>query len=224
MREQVYQAIRRIDALQKREKAMLLIIAIAAVWFITDTVIVRPISLALPEKIQKRDELRSEMESYRSVLINLEEERKKKGDPAAAARAQIALAQQEIQDIQTQMDQLTSSGILKPTDMPNALQQVLLANRGLQLESLKNLPPRALMEAQADAAPSSGPVAQIYRHSVELVFTGSYLDTLRYIQALEALPWRLFWDELDIHTEDYPKARVRMVISTLGLDAALLGV
>ena len=57
-----------------------------------------------------------------------------------------------------------------------------------------------------------------------LVFTGSYLDTLRYIQALEALPWRLFWDELDIHTEDYPKARVRMVISTLGLDAALLGV
>src|SRR5258705_398727 len=52
----------------------------------------------------------------------------------------------------------------------------------------------------------SGP----YVHSLELIVEGNYLDVLRYLQTVEGLPWRFYWQVLELKTTEYPTNRVRI--------------
>ena len=43
-------------------------------------------------------------------------------------------------------------------------------------------------------------------------------------QALEALPWRFFWDSVSYEVEDYPRSLVRLRLHTLSLSEDWIGV
>ena len=60
-------------------------------------------------------------------------------------------------------------------------------------------------------------VSDIGRYELRLELEGSYLGTLRYLRALEALPWKFFWESVDYEVIEYPLARVTLQIYTLGL-------
>ena len=64
----------------------------------------------------------------------------------------------------------------------------------------------------------------VYRHGVEIVFRGSYLATLDYLQSLQSLPWDFYWDGVQLQVEDYPKAQVRITVYTLSLKRGWIGV
>jgi len=75
----------------------------------------------------------------------------------------------------------------------------------------------------APAAPGSGPAAAkprelLYRHGVEIVLQGSYLDMVNYMDALEALPAQLFWGKAELAAGQYPNARLKLTLYTLSLD------
>ncbi|WP_317205620.1 type II secretion system protein GspM [Janthinobacterium sp.] len=74
----------------------------------------------------------------------------------------------------------------------------------------------------APAAPAA-PVAVkpnqlLYRHGVEVVLQGSYLDMVAYMEALEAMPTQLFWGKANLNSENYPTARLTLTLYTLSLD------
>ena len=50
------------------------------------------------------------------------------------------------------------------------------------------------------------------------------MATLRYLQALEALPWRFFWDSVDYQVIAYPQSTVRLKLHTLSLSEDWIGV
>lgn len=58
----------------------------------------------------------------------------------------------------------------------------------------------------------------LYRHGVQLVLQGSYLDMVNYMEALEHMPSQLFWGKATLEAEDYPKARLTLTLYTLSLD------
>jgi len=64
----------------------------------------------------------------------------------------------------------------------------------------------------------------MYKHGLRIQLSGQYPDILRYLGALEALPWKVFWGEVQLQTEKYPVSRVTLVIYTLSLDEAWIGV
>ena len=83
-----------------------------------------------------------------------------------------------------------------------------------------------LYEVNAVSKPFSDPVqdeadqpatAGIGRYELRLELQGSYLGTLRYLRALEALPWKFFWEEVNFEVMEHPKGRVTLDIYTLGL-------
>ena len=41
--------------------------------------------------------------------------------------------------------------------------------------------------------------------------------------AVEALPWRLYWQAVDIEVLDYPRNRIRIEVSTLSLNEEWIG-
>ena len=60
--------------------------------------------------------------------------------------------------------------------------------------------------------------AKVYRHGVIFTLSGRYIEIVRYMQALENMPWRIFWEASSLNTEEYPSSTVSFKIYTLSLD------
>jgi len=82
-----------------------------------------------------------------------------------------------------------------------------------------NIAAAAAAPAGAPAAPAPKPRELLYRHGVEIVLQGSYLDMVNYMDALEALPVQLFWGKARLDAQQYPNSRLTLTLYTLSLDS-----
>jgi MSHA biogenesis protein MshJ len=84
--------------------------------------------------------------------------------------------------------------------------------------------PAAAAPQSLIAAPGAPVVAPpkppelLFRHGVEITLSGSYLDMIAYMEALEALPTQLFWGKADFEVSQYPNARLTLTLYTLSMD------
>jgi MSHA biogenesis protein MshJ len=70
----------------------------------------------------------------------------------------------------------------------------------------------------APAVPAPKAREMLYRHGVEMVLQGSYLDMVAYMESLERLPVQLFWGKAQLEAGSYPVARLTLTLYTLSLD------
>jgi MSHA biogenesis protein MshJ len=77
---------------------------------------------------------------------------------------------------------------------------------------------KAAAPAPAGARPAAKAPELLYRHGVEITLQGGYSDMLDYMAALESMPSQLFWAKAKLEAEDYPRARLTLVLYTLSLD------
>lgn len=177
--------------------------------------------------------LRQQLESTRQELVAAghelaaeragfeEMQRLLQNDPHAQRRAQLERTRQELQRLDTVLAERALK-IVSPTQMVQALRDVLERQRGLRLQSLENLPVEPAFRL-TDGTPATTDVPSVYRHRVRMELHGDYLAVLRYLDALEQLPWRFQWDSFAIETDAYPVARVVMYLSTLSLGESWIG-
>jgi MSHA biogenesis protein MshJ len=97
-------------------------------------------------------------------------------------------------------------------------------------------PPAAAGSAKAgakgaDTAPPSVtagtpnlPAESIFKHGVEMVVEGQYLEILKYLAELESLPSQLFWGKAELKVEEYPNATLTLTLFTLSLDKRWMGI
>lgn len=61
---------------------------------------------------------------------------------------------------------------------------------------------------------------EVFRHSIRVTLQGKYVDIVRYLRAVEALPWRVMWDAMALESSEYPLSTVTVEFHTLSTDAA----
>ena len=143
--------------------------------------------------------------------------------------------QEKIKDLQQQTAKLRTDlmgmqkNLVAPEKMSKMLEDILKRNGRLRLISLKNLPMVNLNKEDAKeaevasgklgGAPNSG---SIYRHGVEIVVQGYYMDMMSYLVALEALPWELYWGKTKFQVDTYPTGTMTLTVYTLSLDRSWL--
>jgi MSHA biogenesis protein MshJ len=144
-------------------------------------------------------------------------------DQLKALRERVATGDEEVR--------VFTSDLVDPTEMRLVLEELLRRQSGLRLVNATNLPAKPLVEEVADPArPSTDPVVknsdapQLYRHTLVLTLQGSYLDCLEYLQAVERLPWHLYWGRLEFKTDEYPRNDIVLELRTLSLDKEWIGV
>ncbi len=120
---------------------------------------------------------------------------------------------------------LYTSDLVAPDQMRFVLEDLLRRHDGLKLVSATNLDARPLIEPNDDSTASedSGEPL-VFRHGVTLEFEGSYLETLAYLDAVESLPWQLFWSRVALETIEYPWLHILLEVQTLSLDEEWIGV
>jgi len=99
---------------------------------------------------------------------------------------------------------------------PQPAPAALPSQGAAMLQSVVNPPAPAATPSPAAAPPK--PRELLYRHGVEIVLQGSYLDMVSYMDALEALPAQLFWGKAELAASQYPNARLKLTLYTLSLD------
>lgn len=231
----------RLDAMTLRERAMVFVAVVAAILFLIYMVSVEPLL-----NRQKALNLQIKTQQNQIAGIDMEIAAKAQGfvvDPDLGTRERLKAVRQEIDTTSAGL-MAVQKGLVAPDKIAPLLGHLLRGNGKLKLVSMKTLPVTGLNEAaqsKAEAAPVA-PAAQgtsaapatpaaggkpaapvkprelLYRHGVEIVLQGSYLDMVSYMDALEALPVQLFWGKAQLDAQQYPNSRLTLTLYTLSLD------
>ena len=110
--------------------------------------------------------------------------------------------------------------LIDPEDMFQLMRRLIYNESKLSLQSLKRREVKPAIVLSEDQQDDAG----IYRHVLEVKFSGKFVDILSYMQSLEDADWKLIWDEIELVSNDYPKVTVKLVISTLSTRKEWVGV
>lgn len=201
----------RFNALSAREKLMTTGTAVLILWAVWDNLLYQPLTIQAASLKAEIAALESNLASQRQLADQLKHlDRSNPG-------------QERLNQLQASVDRLKQrlgAGEKKfvPAQlMAAALRDMLQQYGNLQLVKLETLP--AAPFGNDDQQP-----AWVYRHTLELTVQGDFFSTLDYLQALEALPWRVHWDSIEYKVEHYPLAETRIQVYTLSFEKDWLGV
>lgn len=210
---QIAQLVSTIDALSVRERIMILItvlVLIATVWQI---LLMEPLTR---QANARRTELAALEERIDVANRGLEEQILQIAGGSDSQRTRIASLQDRINEINAILGDHAAE-LIDPSEMAQVLEGVLKEQSRLSLVQISNTAPEFLAASDAEDA------VTFYRHGLEIEVEGSYMACLEYLSAIEALPWRLYWQVLELDVIDYPRNRIRIEVSTLSLDEEWIG-
>ena len=203
----------KIDALSIRERALL--IATAAVLIIAawQVLLMDPIAQRAQ---QSEAELNGLKDRISAAHQNVQEQILQIAGESGSERKRIASLQRRIDEINVTLGNYAAE-LVDPAEMAQVLEGILREQSQLTLVQIRNTSPE-LLTSDDELNPTT-----FYRHGLEIEVEGSYAACLAYLKQVEALPWRLYWQLLEIDVIDYPKNRIRLEVSTLSLDEEWIG-
>lgn len=216
----------RIDAMSLRERALVFIALLAVLYLLAAHLVLGPL-LAQREALQralkgKEQEIASIQRQIQALVVQDDL------DPTSPERRRLAELEARRKALDEQLAR-TTSGLVSPREMARLVEQVLARNRGLQVLRLESLPPTPLHESDAGrpaaAAAGAGTASEagIYKHGMRIELKGRYFDIVAYLRALEQLPWKVFWGEVRLESEEHPFSRLTLQIYTLSTHRGWIG-
>ncbi len=203
----------KLDTFSVRERLLVLFTALvlmAALWHI---LLMQPLQ---QRAAQTRTELIELENRIAAANHNLEEQILQLAGGGNEQRTRIASLRRRIDEINATLGNHAAE-LIDPAEMAQVLEGVLKEQSRLTLVRIRNTTPDSL---SADENPDA---VTFYRHGLEIEVEGSYAACIEYLNAIEALPWRLYWQVLELDVIDYPRNRIRIEVSTLSLDEEWIG-
>jgi MSHA biogenesis protein MshJ len=204
----------RFESLTNREKIIVFVALLAALWSGWDSLFYQPISLKQNTLTQHLADINLQLASQQQVEAQLENN--SKTDPNTVNQAKLLELKTQYSGLQEQI-MLGDKKFVPAALMAKALSDMLKQNKQLTLIKLNTLPTSTLLDAKQQHHP-------IYKHGLAITFTGNYTDTVNYLKALEALPWAIVWDSIDYQVKEYPVAEITIHVVTLSFEEGWLGV
>lgn len=209
MRVRLQQWGDRIDALELRERILLLAATVVVLFLLVDSLGLQPTLKSQQIAEQRIADLEMRLSAFhqQANLVNYRSDH----NPLASRYADRDRLIAELSELDARiMGQL--GALVEPAQAAEVLEQVLTGHRGLTLKSL-----HATSESLDGLTISKDRGrSDLARYQLEMVVEGGYLDVLHYLQELEAMPWKFFWQAVNLQTTGYPKAETRLQLYTLG--------
>jgi MSHA biogenesis protein MshJ len=202
----------RFDALAVRERGLIFSAAVVVIYFTWQSLLMDPLLARGRQAAQRLAEVRVHMQALDQVGVA------DAADPLIAAATRNRSLQGRLAELEREL-QTVAQGYVAPERVTQMLRELLTRQQGLALVSLENLPVESLSQTldaargETIAADDRGP----FLHPVEIVVDGDYASVTAYLRSLEQLPWRIYWQRLELTAGSYPLNRVYIVIGALSL-------
>lgn len=238
MKQKWEQLAARIDLMSLRERVILFgVISLAIIMLFNSLVI----DAQFAKQKMLADKIKQEQQQISAIQQEIAQRVAGKSvDPDADTKRRLAGAGQQLAQIDASL-QAVQKNLVKPEKMAFLLEGILKRNTKLQLVSLKSLPATNVIDAAAGSGfmakvnaavgvvtaavtstvshqPEAVADGGIYKHEVEIVLQGNYLDMLSYMRELESLPEQVYWSKGKMTVLEYPKASLQLNLFTLSLD------
>ena len=231
MKERIAILAERFEAFTLRERGLIAATVIVMLYMLWDAALMSPeefkqnqITTKTQEVIEQRNVLTLQVQEMTAAL---------KGGEAENIKARVNELHRLLADLKQQQKDLTVE-FIHPAQMAKVLRDMLSSDRGLVLTQLVSLgaqplfPPEksenSVVKNQDTVSIKKSSQPEVYKHGMRIILEGDYFKALEYLQALEAMPWRLYWDNVDYHVVKYPRARIAITVHTLSLSEGWIGV
>lgn len=227
MKAQWLQLSTRFAALQLRERWLIGLTILGGILLIGSSLFIEP-------ALQRAQQAERRMTEHRQQLAALQaqtaEMQSPAQDPDVAARIELDALKKQVSMLASRMEAMESA-LVPPQRMSGLLEDMIGAQTGLRLLSLKTLPVTPLMDNKAgaverNAAKPSGDSltasAGLFRHGVEIRLEGSYQDLAAYLERLENARSKVLWSAVSLSAEKHPRLVLTLTVFTLSLDRAWL--
>jgi len=203
----------RINALSPRERLLVLMTCLVLFATLWHMLLMQPLGQRASES---RAELTALEESISVANRSLEDQILQLAGGGEEQRSRIASLRKRIDEINATLGNHAAE-LIDPSEMARVLEGVLKEQSRLTLVRIRNTTPEFLSTDDDESG------VTFYRHGLEIEVEGSYAAFLDYLNTIESLPWRLYWQVLELDVIDYPLNRVRIEVSTLSLDEEWIG-
>lgn len=228
MTERIARLVERVDGLSFRERGALFLGIVALMGFLWDGLLMGPLN-------ERRESLQARVSQLQEEVLSLNGQASAMAtawseDPDAPGRERLGTLRGRLTEQQSKLQGLTRR-LVPPEEMARVLKAVLDRETPLELDRVQGLGAEPVFEPLAPAAPEAGAdpatvvrAAALFKHGLRMEFSGGFMDTLDYLRALEALPWKFLWDSVSLEVDDYPRARVSITVFSLSLDDDWIGI
>lgn len=224
MKQQWEKLAAKYDALQQRERILVLAAVLVAIAAIMNALLLDP--LAARKKI-----LTSQMTGDSKQIQQMQQQIQQmlqagRIDPDADTKQRLSQVREKLIATDAALDSMQNV-LVKPENMPRLLESMLKKNGQLKLVSLQTLPVIAvsnLNNPDKTATENSTHAADypLFSHGVEMTVEGRYLDLMNYLASLENLPWHILWNKAVLKAGDGGVSSLTITVNTLSLDQTWL--
>lgn len=138
-------------------------------------------------------------------------------DPNQDYQQRLNLLLQQNQDIDAQLNEQMVDMV--PADyMPELLSNLLGQIQGIKLLKFTSITPVPLLAVGEEKK------LNLYSHGIRMSLEGDYFSVLRFVEAVEAMPDKLYWKRLDYKVADYPKGSIDIELYTLSINKDFISV
>lgn len=211
----------KFDTLNQRERILILSLVVTAIVIFFVEIIIVPLDSKYDGVYKQVLSAQSQTIDLKNQLVILKAE-KKIATPKQKQQQKLKLLNEQISNVNRRLKE-NISGLITPKEMAKVLEAVLSQNSNLQLESIEAVASKPLSPlAVSDGAENEN--FGIYHHGLKIKFKGSYLSTLKYLEVLDSLPWRFYWDILQLNVDKYPVSSIDITVHTLSFNKDWIGV
>ncbi len=206
-------AASRVDAMTMRERVLIFASALVAVLLAWFQFVMLPVLETEKRAVEDIKTVRDRIDAADAAV------RAQTAEFGVDTGASLAAQLEETQARAADIDALIAARaaqIVDPATMARVLEDLLASQKGLRLVRAHNL--------QAQRVPESDDDMPLFRHTLRLELEGPYLTVLSYLEKIEALPWRMYWQGIEIDASEFPRNRVRIDVSTLSFEEDWIGV
>ena len=140
-------------------------------------------------------------------------------DPNQAVNESIKNTEADIAAIDQTLSELTAN-FISPHKMREVLNEILKNDEQVKVSSFAAVPAE---KVKIDGVPASTDIT-IYQHGIKLTVSGTYYSLQRYIERLEALPWRFYWKSFSYEVDKHPEAVLKIEITTISTNEQFIAI
>lgn len=227
MNEQWQVLSARFAALQQREKYLVVGAALVGIVFVGYSVLVEP---AMKRKAKAATLVSSYTNDIATMGPQVDVLRAQLKDPDAPVRKGLVDVRKQLTELDKKFGEFDRV-LVAPEKMPVLLQSLLSRHRGLEMVSVKTLPPEPVIHREEgkagnkEAEPaqkSSTETGNIYKHGLEIRIAGGYQDLLGYVAEIEQGPQRLLMGSMTLEVKKHPRVELTLVVYSLSLERTWL--
>ena len=220
MKSQLQPLFDKFDALNERERLSVLMLTAVAIIIIFIELFISPLNQKYDVLDKQIVNLKLQTKQLNTQIAVLKTKRNR--DPDFAEKQKLKLLDEQIANLNVRLKE-KMHGLIEPKQMAKVLELVLAQNTNLKLQRVQSLGAESLSPVKLKEGEEAEDLG-VFRHGLQIEFKGSYLSTLKYLKALDDLPWNFYWDVLELNVDKYPVSTIIITVHTLSFHEGWIGV